>query len=332
MRLALFLLILGVDGSCTLENAIQEDGDQGGQQLLQMQSIEIQRKSKQQAELQFVHIPCTFGHTVEKVGLSLDLDAESVVTLKTSIKATDSGDVTKANELMESIRGSDGVLWGMMLPELRARSNVTQCELYYTPPKHWPDEVSEKLLKGKKPFAMLRDPYDRLANEFRMQAMGVDSVYNGLTREAVSEREGNLERESAKYKKFYEECDVNGYLQAELQKYLEGDKYRSNCHLLPSAEYFEQVFDPVEPVDERGIPSSFNSLMEANGYKVHMEDTLHNTVCNGVSAYSLSTETKSLIKQVYAADFALICDSFGYCDRDEMTCHENIEDMCGGKP
>lgn len=333
---AVILLAVGAKGtSCSLANAIQEDGDQEGQQMLQMQSKELHGSSgtvrQHEAELQFIHIPCTFGHTVENAGLSAT-DSNKTLMLKASISASERGDIEEANELMQSIKGQGGVLWGMMLPELRSRSNVTNCELYYTPPKYWPDDVSVQLLKGKKPFAMLRDPYDRLANEFRMQVLGWDSVFNGLTREAVAEREGNLERESDVYKKFYAECDVNGYLQAELRKYQDGDRYRSNCHLLPSAEYFEEVFVSVEPIDERGIPASFNDFMQENGYEVRFDNTMHNVMCNDVSAYSLSTETKNLIKEVYAADFDLICSKLGYCDREEMTCHENIDSMCGGKP
>jgi len=325
-------LAVGAKGESCLADAINEDADQGGQQLLQMQSKELQGgKARKSEELQFVHVPCTFGHTVEEAGIG-DMDNHTKSLLKASMEATSTGDLEEAKRISESLQGNDAVLWGMMVPELRSISNVTGCDLYYTPPKYWPAAVSAQLLKGKKSFALLRDPYDRMANEFRMQVMGVDSAFSGLTRQAISEREGHLERESEEYMKFYKDCDVNGYLQAELGKYLAGDRYRDNCHLLPSAEYFEQVFDPVEPIDERGIPESFDAFMEQNGYAVRMEGMLHNVVCNDVSAYSLSTETKNLIKEVYAADFDLICDKFGYCDRDEMTCHENIENMCGGKP
>lgn len=222
------------------------------------------------------------------------------------------------------------MLWGEFVPELRDISEETGCNLFYTPPKFWPKKLQRKVLQNHTAFTMLRDPYDRMANEFRMQAGGVDSAWSFTFRKTVSMREGNFEREGDEYQRFYKECDVNGYLQAELKKYLAGDRYRGNCHLLPSAEYF--ALGQVEPIDERRIPESFNEFMEAHGASPRMESSLHNLWCNEISAFSLSTDTKKLIRQVYAEDFKLTCKYFGYCDHEDLFCHENIENMCGSKP
>ncbi|OLP82043.1 hypothetical protein AK812_SmicGene37339 [Symbiodinium microadriaticum] len=127
----------------------------------------------------------------------------------------------------------------------------------------WPADVAERQLQGKQAFSLLRDPYDRMANEFRMQCQGIDSAFLLVSRHAVSAREGHMEREGDEYKRFYETCDVNGYLQKELTQVLAGDRYRTNCHLLPSADYESTPYGKVEWIDERGIPESFNDFMSS---------------------------------------------------------------------
>jgi len=283
--------------------------------------------------LQFVHIPCTFGHTIEESGLG-GLGKNSTAQIWLSCKASEAGKDKEAWQLMEKVKAPGGDLWGMMHPSERGISAATGCNLYYTPRKYWPAELQQKVFSDKAMFTILRDPYDRMANEFRLQVQGVDSGFSGLIRPIISEREGKMEREGSEYKSWYENCDVNSYLQAELGKYLKGDQYRGNCHLIPQAEYFDIPLGEVILVDNRRIPDSFNELVDKYGYseRFHMNSTIHNWLCNDVSAYSLTQETKDLIKQVYAADFALVCKHFGYCNPDELTCLEQIDGMCGSKP
>lgn len=264
-------------------------------------------------QLQFIHIPCTFGHTVEESGLKGALKEDGKMQV-------------------DSIKGGQ-MQWGEMIPQLDQLSDVTGCNLFYTPTKYWPPELQRSLLANRTLFAMLRDPYDRMANEFRMQVGGIDSVFTKTFRKDISQREGHLEREAEQYQQFYKNCDVNAYLQTELKKYLAGDRFRTNCHLLPSSEFFDVGSGmSVEPIDERKIPDSFNQFMEKHQASPRMEASMHNFWCNEISAYSLNEETKGLIRKVYAEDFRLACKYFGYCDDHELFCHENIPDMCGSKP
>merc|ERR1711879_625027 len=141
------------------------------------------------------------------------------------------------------------------------------------------------------------------------------------------------ERDSERYRRYYETCDVNAYLKEELAKYKAGDRFRGNCALLPQADYFDPPFGIALPVDNRKFPDSFNEIMVEHDYPtMNLTSTIHNWACSNVSAYSLDTEVKQLIKEVYVRDFELLCSYFGYCDRDEMTCMEQIPSMCGGKP
>mmetsp|Transcript_42857 Transcript_42857/g.79903 ORF Transcript_42857/g.79903 Transcript_42857/m.79903 type:complete len:382 (-) Transcript_42857:77-1222(-) len=285
-----------------------------------------------QKDLALTHVPCTFGHSVEMAGLQVPRsDLGGWLKVWESFKAPTG---KEALDLIRSASKSPEVpLWGMMDPVLRGVSNLTGCHLYYTPPKYLPRDIGQQYYGNKSAFTFLRDPYDRAVNDFRAQVFGLDSIFTRSCRQNTSFREGHLERESERYLKWYRTCDVNSYLREELPKVMEGDIYRADCHFLPQAEYFENPFANTTAVDNRQIPDSFNALMVERGYfNITMPSTLHNYVCNNISAYTLAEDVKVLIRKVYARDFDLICNLFGYCDREEVTCLGQIPNMCGGKP
>lgn len=280
--------------------------------------------------LSFAHVPCNFGHTVENYGLGQPQQLGRIYFLGLSLLAP--GYDAKLWVMNNLARQPGAELWGMMHPAARPISEVTGCNLYYTPGKYWPAKAAEEYFADREVFALLRDPYDKMANEFRMQVQGIDSGFTVLTRPEVSWREGHLERENATYQTWYATCDVNAYLQEELRRYLEGDRFRVNCHMLPQSEYVEQPYGATVFVDNRKIPDSLNELFTARGYAMKVEQPIHNYFCNNISAYSLTEETKSLIRKVYRADFDLLCAKFGYCNDRELFCLENLSGMCGGKP
>ncbi|CAE7835190.1 unnamed protein product [Symbiodinium sp. CCMP2592] len=336
-RGSLFWLIpvLAMDqmGHCSDEEAFDEEAAAQEVQLLQRYH-HLQRPSQWspfQKDLALTHVPCTFGHSVEMAGLQLPRS-----DLSDWLKVWQSFNTTTPEEgleLMRSATAPDVPLWGMMDPVLRGFSKLTGCHLYYTPPKYLPKDVGQQYYGNKSAFTFLRDPYDRAVNDFRAQVFGLDSIFTMSCRQNTSLREGHLERESEKYRNWYRTCDVNSYLRAELPKVLEGDIYRADCHFLPQADYFENPFANTTAIDNRKIPESFNALMVERGYfNITMPRTLHNYVCNNISAYTLAEDVKMLIRKVYARDFDLICSLFGYCDREEVTCLGQIPNMCGGKP
>jgi len=272
-------------------------------------------------DLAFVHVPSNFGHSVERAAFA----------------GQDAEDLELAGSDAEVAQGPGGEAWGMMAPYLRQISDRTGCDLYYTPPKYWPEAVLRKYFRldesqNRTIFGMLRDPYDKLVNEFREQSLGVLSSLNvRLLRKAISEREGSMDRESPEYQRFYEDCDVNAWVKAELTKYKDGSRFRGNCHLLPQKEYFEGPHGIQVPIDNRLIPQSFNQVVQSHGYDIQMStgSTEHGDKCD-ISAWSLDAEAKALIREVYAEDFELLCQHFGYCDREELTCLRQLPHMCGG--
>eukprot|EP00930_Biecheleria_cincta_P027790 TRINITY_DN19449_c0_g1_i1.p1 TRINITY_DN19449_c0_g1~~TRINITY_DN19449_c0_g1_i1.p1 ORF type:complete len:488 (-),score=85.05 TRINITY_DN19449_c0_g1_i1:191-1510(-) len=300
--------------------------------IYQTESVESLQASLDKRGLAYTHMPCTFGHTVEKEGLELSSkNVTAWLKVWNSFHATSEA---RALQDMQSAVPPDAPMWGMMDPALRSISSESKCHMYYTPPKLWPTSMGQHYYGGKTAFTLLRDPYDRAVNDFRAQVYGLDSVFSMSCRQNTSNREGHLERESEQYRTWYRTCDVNAYLKAELRKVAAGDRYRADCHFLPQAEYLENPFANTTIVlDNRKIPSAFNDLMTEYGYNnVRMSNSIHNFVCNNISAYSLDQEAKELIKEVYEKDFDELCSRFGYCDSDEITCLEQIPDMCGGKP
>jgi len=292
----------------------------------------VKQTSKRRArDLAMVHVPCNFGHTIEKAALMSQDNDELYVD--PSFTETDK---TRQQMYINMAQGPGGEAWGMMAPDLRQISEKTGCDLYYTPQVDWPEAVAKKYFRfnrheNRTVFGMLRDPYDKIVNEFRMQVVGVSSLFAKESRKAISEREGTMDRESDEYQRYYDTCNVSAWVKAELTKYKNGSRFRGNCHLLPQAEYFKGINGISIPIDNRLIPQSFNEVMKNHGYEIRMGLTYHNYKCE-ISAWNLDDEAKSLVREVYADDFDLVCKHFGYCDKEELTCIKQVSHMCGGSP
>mmetsp|Transcript_74983 Transcript_74983/g.160566 ORF Transcript_74983/g.160566 Transcript_74983/m.160566 type:complete len:386 (+) Transcript_74983:81-1238(+) len=287
---------------------------------------EVDTETEGNGLLSFMHIPCNFGHTIEKVALGKGANLRLVY---------ESGlgkPLAEEEEIMHRAKGAKGVLWGQMNPSIREISNATGCNMYYTPGKYWPSDLAHSYFGQRTIFGVLRDPYDKAVNEFRRQVQKVDSVFKWQLRANISAREGHLEREGLRYQMYYDTCDVNGYLKEELLKYKAGDRFRGNCALVPQADYFDPPWGIAVPVDNRLIPGSINTVLGDYGYSYRVDKTIHNWLCPNISAFSLDNEVKVLIQEVYARDFDLLCSYFGYCNRNEIVCLEAIPQMCGDRP
>jgi len=282
-------------------------------------------KGEAKGLLSFMHIPCNFGHTIEKLALGQGADFQLVY--ESSVAKTQ----VEAETLMQRAKGTQGVLWGEMDPSTRVVSNATGCNMYYTPGKYWPPHLARSYFGQRTIFGVLRDPYDKAVNEFRRQVQKVESVYNLQYRWNISAREGHPEREGLRYQTYYDTCDVNGYLKEELLKYKAGDHFRGNCALVPQADYFDPPWGIALPVDNRLIQKSINTVLEDYGYSYRVGNTIHNWLCPNVTAFTLTDEVKGLIQEVYARDFDLLCSYFGYCNRNELVCMEAIPEMCGNR-
>eukprot|EP00416_Gambierdiscus_australes_P031944 CAMPEP_0171091368 /NCGR_PEP_ID=MMETSP0766_2-20121228/32908_1 /TAXON_ID=439317 /ORGANISM="Gambierdiscus australes, Strain CAWD 149" /LENGTH=327 /DNA_ID=CAMNT_0011549469 /DNA_START=65 /DNA_END=1048 /DNA_ORIENTATION=- len=273
-------------------------------------------KGKRKRNLVLMHIPYNFGHTVELAGL---LPVNSMPDLHKGV----SGKSSMANQFMTA-NFSWGLVrvakiikpsleaWGHFNPDLNAVSEVTNCPMYFTPQKYWPEELAKRYFGKKTVFGLLRDPYERMVAVFR----------------------GSFANYGSNFSQFSEKCDINGGLQQLMKEMLTGsDPFRGSCTFVPQAEYFDGEHGVKLPVDNRLFPTSMNRVFEAHGYKEHIGayNIGHVQGCDNVWAGDLNAETRKLIQQVYARDFELLCKHFGYCDKEENVCIQGVPNMCPPK-
>lgn len=199
----------------------------------------------------------------------------------------------------------DGIKWGPHHPKLNAASKVG-CLMFYTPPKYWPEDLAKEYFGNKTVFGMLRDPYERLTSIFRSNP-------------------GHA------YDQYFDYCDLNGAVRQMIHEYHNGNKFSHECRLIPQAEFFEPPYGITEPIDTRMFPLSANDLLEGHGYNkshIYTQDIINvSSGCNSVWSADLNLKTKSLVREVYAKDFELLCKHFGYCN-DENTCLKHVPQMC----
>lgn len=254
--------------------AALECEDSQGVYLLQHQH-QLARRNK---SLVMSYVPFNFGHTV----------AEKVAAY--GIKWGDCG----SRDPIE-----DCVGW--------EKSEVTGCDMMYTPGKLWPKDLAESYFGNRTIFGILRDPYERLVAQFR-------GTYRLEHPELL--------------------CDVDAGVKMMLQNYLAevqaGNPWAENCNYLPQAEFFDQPFGGTIFVDNRHFPDSMNEVFKDFGYGIHIAtaEVSHVSGCDEKWAADLSQETRDLVYQVYHRDFELLCKHFGYCDRNESICLKRVPEMC----
>lgn len=293
---------------------------------------ELQREGELNYRFQpmaLIHVPGNFGGCLEKAGMkvnSMQFNSMQSMFLAHNKKLE--------NNYLRTVMGKGAQIWGAMNFDLREINDITKCDTFYTPQKYWSMKLRNKFLTNRKVFGILRDPYDRIVNIFRSEAMGQNHFFQSNTRTAVSFREGTMERESPMYMKWYVTCDVNAWIEAEFARYQDSTTgsrahFRSNCHLLPQAEYFKGDDSITIPIDARKLPQSFNDVMDANNIDVHLSEPEQASVCP-ISAWHLTEKSRQLIRDFYREDFELLCKHFGYCDDRELTCMRGIRGMCDG--
>lgn len=277
-------------------------------------------KSSGNGSLVLAHIPYNFGHTVEINGL---LGTRRPLHAVMRAFALRGGPLREKSPsflqpprfvvdwVLRFMSVSGAEFWGLFYPGLDQISNVTGCSMYLSPQKHWPKDLADEYFSGRKVFGILRDPYERLVAQFR-GSLGKN--YGG------------------DWGEFRKVCDVNGGIKKGLKGYISAkDPFAFGCTFLPQAEYFDQPFGIQVPIDTREFPDSMNKVFMEHGYShfvIDTDDLLHVTGCNEKWAADFDNETRGLIKEIYARDFKLLCEHFGYCDDDELACLPLVPEMC----
>lgn len=309
------------DTSCQIgprDEADLEDSDMAS--LLQVrigsEAIAPSRAEKKTKDLVFMHMPYNFGNTIEEVAMFPSSDppradaAAFISKLSSGSFANPDQSKIPSWAYVRNLTKPGGENWGHFNPDLMVISDVTKCPLYLTPPKYWPEGVAKKYIGDKKVFGVVRDPYEKLVAQFR----GAMPDYGG------SVTPGTLAT-----------CNINKAVKDLLKKVkASGDMFQGGCTNIPQSEFFEGPYGITIPVDNWRFPKSANEVLEQHGYSWHIrkEDILHVSACEDHWSKEFDDETRSLVREIYAKDFDIICKSFGHCNYDQDTCLQGVHHMC----
>jgi hypothetical protein len=202
-----------------------------------------------------------------------------------------------AGTTIEDISYRQGIQWGRHDTADRMRNanrmpDGNNCNGWHTPPSHypWPNPYESADV-----FCIVREPKDRLMSEYRYLLSTPQGHRNPRLRTAPECTEAGL----------------NNFLSLSLRMMLppQSQLYISDCHFLPQSKFIwegqKQWCTNVIRISD--LPYGFNSVMAEKGYPIRLGAEKHNSKsyrCPGLSTGSFSPETKQLIRQVYAEDFA----------------------------
>jgi hypothetical protein len=276
-----------------------------------------------------MHIPFNFGHTIEHVALLQENNqrehwlSRSLVPDRRELFLPAFGELAVpfphffkkfALQALEMWEKPTAEHWGHANKELTQMSEVTGCPMYFTPQKYWPNDLARRYFGNKTVFGVLRDPYERLVALFRGNLKGYGG---GFDAEDVAS------------------CDVNNAIKKLMKKGLEhtakGQLFAQKCTFIPQAEYFDGPYGITLPVNNRAFPKSMNEVFRDHNYfenHIRHKDVFHVFGCPEVWAGDLDEETRAMVRKMYARDFDLLCEHFGYCDDEANTCIQGVDSMC----
>lgn len=167
-----------------------------------------------------------------------------------------------------------------------------KCHVAYVPPSLLP---IPNMYTNREVFTVVRHPYDRVVAEYK-HLLAVDWG-------------GAWGSEIYRYKACTEK-GLNFWLESTLTKFLRGERYINDCHMLPQTEYIKGTFRrfaqwELGDVIHAENPERFNELMQNRNHSVRMDKFVdsHENVCPKLTAKSLTSGAKALLNTVYFEDF-----------------------------
>jgi hypothetical protein len=197
-----------------------------------------------------------------------------------------------AGSTIEDLAFGSGVKWGRHFqPHPNTLPDGNTCSGWHTPPAYLP---YPNPYEGAEVFCVTRDPTDRLLSEYRYLLSVKWGDNNPRLRTAPE----------------CSELGLNNFVSQTLTLMQQGQTFISDCHFTPQSMF---IWGPNKQwcknvVRIKDLPDGFNNLMDSKGYfAVKLGKQKHNSKadkCENLSVNSFWPETKNLIKQVYAQDFA----------------------------
>lgn len=168
--------------------------------------------------------------------------------------------------------------------------DIHWCGAHHVPPKMLPASM-QSIYSQSKVFCVIRDPYRRAVSEYKYLL----SVPWGMNKPGVLDMEPCTKE------------GLNFFLRKALTTVVEGMQFVNDCHMLPQTEF---VYDGdrqwcTEVLRIEDMPSNFNSLMEREGYSVHLStiDNDSKAACPGLGVQDLDNDTILMLNEVYREDF-----------------------------
>jgi len=253
--------------------------------------------------LTFLHVPKNAGTTIEELALQHDVHWGKYmhpkwphkVTFESSILGRPSNDSKR-----------DATMVHKFFPEFKVprvqMPDGHMCNFYHIPPMY--SEAPSAYNDGEV-FCITRNPYERLVSEYKylISAWKKGYTYPPIMSDALRE---------------YPYCTKSGlnhFLQSELTKYFDGERFRLDCHLLPQTEYIfgdsgEKRDWCTDVLRTDQLVDSFNTLMESKGYSMRLREKKKTKTtdefCQHITTKDIDVHSRRLMVKAYHRDFKLL--------------------------
>mmetsp|Transcript_76480 Transcript_76480/g.212426 ORF Transcript_76480/g.212426 Transcript_76480/m.212426 type:complete len:402 (+) Transcript_76480:136-1341(+) len=169
------------------------------------------------------------------------------------------------------------------------------CHNYLVPPYLLP---MPNMYTDKEVFTIVRHPYARIVSEYKL---------------IISAEWGNSWDTALLDKRPCTPESLNHWLQRALGRFLRGERYINDCHMLPQMEYIAggsrrfAKWELGDVLHAEKLPGAFDELMASRNHSVRIASipvvNAHKDVCPGISARDLTESSRAMINTIYYEDF-----------------------------
>mmetsp|Transcript_41622 Transcript_41622/g.114763 ORF Transcript_41622/g.114763 Transcript_41622/m.114763 type:complete len:428 (+) Transcript_41622:107-1390(+) len=207
-----------------------------------------------------------------------------------------------AGSAIEEAGALAGIKWGVHMDFTRVRMrDGFLCHWYHIPPDLLKEHRNMTNPYDSPAFCVVRNPYARALSEYRY-LLSVDwgeAWETGLRTKAQCSPEG-----------------LNNWLQNTLARFMHGDRFINDCHMLPQMEYIQgngrryARWELGEVLRWEDLPEAFNKLMKSRNLKPRLAQGVavnwHHDVCPDLRESDFDSNSRAMMNTVYYEDFATL--------------------------